>query len=230
MASGTVVEVVMPQMGVSVSEGTVTKWLKHVGDTIAADEPLLEISTDKVDTEVPSPGSGVLQEILVQEGETVAVGTIVARIGIGEADTPARPSVPDPLPSFVEQEPEAEAEPEPEPEAAAAPAVEPEPEPEPEPHDAGCGERPSGSAMPSSLRRRPDRGRARSRSLRGAGHGARRPRHEEGHPGLRRVGPDTRGGPAPAPPPKAPAAEPPRPPAAAPSPPPALGSGERSPR
>ena len=81
MATGTVVDVVMPQMGVSVSEGTVTRWLKNVGDTVEADEPLLEISTDKVDTEVPSPGTGVLQEILVQEGETVAVGTVLARIG-----------------------------------------------------------------------------------------------------------------------------------------------------
>jgi pyruvate dehydrogenase E2 component (dihydrolipoamide acetyltransferase) len=132
MASGTVVEVVMPQMGVSVSEGTVTKWLRHVGDRVQADEPLLEISTDKVDTEVPSPGTGVLQEILVQEGETVAVGTLVARIGTGNAETPpTRPSVPDPLPSFVEPEPEPEpeAEPEPEPEAEAEPVAEaPEPE------------------------------------------------------------------------------------------------------
>src|SRR5581483_3676800 len=69
MATGTAVDVVMPQMGVSVSEGTVTKWLKNPGDTVQADEPLLEISTDKVDTEVPSPGTGVLSEILVQEGE-----------------------------------------------------------------------------------------------------------------------------------------------------------------
>ncbi len=130
MASGTVVEVIMPQMGVSVSEGTVTKWLKHVGDSIQADEPLLEISTDKVDTEVPSPGTGVLQEVLVQEGETVAVGTLVARIGTGDAAAPPRPSVPDPLPSFVEPEPEPEPEPEGEPEPVAA---QPEPEPEPEP-------------------------------------------------------------------------------------------------
>ncbi len=87
MATGTVVEVVMPQMGVSVSEGTVTRWLKGVGDMVAADEPLLEISTDKVDTEVPSPGTGVLQAILVAEGETVAVGTVVGRIGTGDAGT-----------------------------------------------------------------------------------------------------------------------------------------------
>ena len=80
----------MPQMGVSVSEGTITKWNKQVGDTIEADETLLEISTDKVDTEVPSPASGVVSEILVQEGETVAVGTLLARIG-GEAGAAAPP-------------------------------------------------------------------------------------------------------------------------------------------
>jgi len=81
VATGTAVDVVMPQMGVSVSEGTVTKWLKNPGDTVTADEPLLEISTDKVDTEVPAPGTGVLSEILVQEGQTVEVGTLLARIG-----------------------------------------------------------------------------------------------------------------------------------------------------
>src|SRR5216117_2688390 len=78
----------MPQMGVSVSEGTITKWLKQVGEEVQADEPLLEISTDKVDTEVPSPGAGVVSEILVQEGETVEVGTLLARIG-GEAGASA---------------------------------------------------------------------------------------------------------------------------------------------
>src|SRR2546429_1840877 len=81
MATEPAVDVVMPQMGVSVSEGTITKWLKGQGDQVEADEPLLEISTDKVDTEVPSPGSGVLTEILVQEGETVDVGTKLAVIG-----------------------------------------------------------------------------------------------------------------------------------------------------
>ena len=80
MATGTAVDVVMPQMGVSVSEGTITRWLKQEGETVEADEALLEISTDKVDTEVPSPGSGVLQQILVQEGETVEVGTRLAVI------------------------------------------------------------------------------------------------------------------------------------------------------
>jgi pyruvate dehydrogenase E2 component (dihydrolipoamide acetyltransferase) len=80
MATASAIDVVMPQMGVSVSEGTITKWLKQEGEQVAADEALLEISTDKVDTEVPSPGSGVVQQILVQEGETVEVGTKLAVI------------------------------------------------------------------------------------------------------------------------------------------------------
>jgi 2-oxoglutarate dehydrogenase E2 component (dihydrolipoamide succinyltransferase) len=81
MATTEAIDVVMPQMGVSVSEGTITKWLKQQGEQVEADEALLEISTDKVDTEVPSPGSGVLTEILVQEGQTVDVGTKLAVIG-----------------------------------------------------------------------------------------------------------------------------------------------------
>ena len=131
MSTGTAVDVVMPQMGVSVSEGTVTKWLRQVGEPVRADDPLLEISTDKVDTEVPSPGTGVLQEILVAEGETVAVGTLLARIGAGDAaaapppaPTPApAPSVPEPLPSYVE--PEAAEAPEPAPVAATPEPVAP---------------------------------------------------------------------------------------------------------
>ena len=96
MATDTAIEVVMPQMGVSVSEGTITKWLKQEGEDVAADEPLLEISTDKVDTEVPSPGTGTVQQILVQEGETVDVGTKLAVIGSGAAapaeEAPAEPA------------------------------------------------------------------------------------------------------------------------------------------
>ncbi|TML27080.1 MAG: 2-oxoglutarate dehydrogenase, E2 component, dihydrolipoamide succinyltransferase [Actinobacteria bacterium] len=85
----------MPQMGVSVSEGTITKWLKQQGEQVEADEPLLEISTDKVDTEVPSPGTGVLSEILVQEGATVDVGTKLAVIGgDGASAQPAEPAEP----------------------------------------------------------------------------------------------------------------------------------------
>ena len=84
----------MPQMGVSVSEGTVTKWLKQVGEHIESDETLLEISTDKVDTEVPSPGSGVVTEILVNEGETVEVGTVLARISPEGAAPPGAEPAP----------------------------------------------------------------------------------------------------------------------------------------
>src|SRR5437899_6446420 len=104
MATGTAVDVVMPQMGVSVSEGTITRWAKQVGDTVEADETLLEISTDKVDTEVPSPAAGVVSEILVQEGETVEVGTVLARIG----GPPASPVASEPAPPAPESVPEPE--------------------------------------------------------------------------------------------------------------------------
>src|SRR5882762_38691 len=101
MATETAIDVVMAQMGVSVSEGTVTRWLKQEGEHVEADEPLLEISTDKVDTEVPSPASGTLTQILVQEGETVEVGTKLAQIGGATAgstdDAPAEPeALPEP--------------------------------------------------------------------------------------------------------------------------------------
>src|SRR5213593_4472432 len=108
MATTQAIDVVMPQMGVSVSEGTITKWLKQEGEPVAADEGLLEISTDKVDTEVPSPGEGVLQQILVQEGETVDVGTKLAVIA-PQGAAPAAPA--------------AEEEPEPEPTEAEAPTA-----------------------------------------------------------------------------------------------------------
>ena len=94
MATGTLVDVVMPQMGVSVSEGTITKWAKAEGEAIEADETLLEISTDKVDTEVPSPASGIVQQILVQEGETVEVGTKLAVIAPEGAAAPAPAEAP----------------------------------------------------------------------------------------------------------------------------------------
>jgi pyruvate dehydrogenase E2 component (dihydrolipoamide acetyltransferase) len=105
MATGTAVEVVMPQMGVSVSEGTITKWLKSEGEEIAADEALLEISTDKVDTEVPSPATGVVQQILAQEGETVAVGTKIAVISPGgDADASPPEDVPEPATAEAAEE------------------------------------------------------------------------------------------------------------------------------
>ena len=73
-------DVVMPQMGESIVEGTLTKWLKKPGDRVERDEPLFEISTDKVDTEIPSPAAGTLSEVLVEEGATVGINTVVARI------------------------------------------------------------------------------------------------------------------------------------------------------
>ena len=117
MATETAVDVVMPQMGVSVSEGTITRWLKQEGEQVEADEPLLEISTDKVDTEVPSPASGTLTQILVQEGETVDVGTKLGQIG-GAAGAPApEPAQPEP-PATQEAAQEAD---------AASPAETPQP-------------------------------------------------------------------------------------------------------
>ena len=108
-------EITLPALGESVTEGTVSRWLKKVGDTVDADEPLLEVSTDKVDTEIPSPTAGTVLEIRVQEDETVAVGEVLAVVGEPGAAAPSA------------------AEPEPEPGAQAEPAAEPEPEPAPEP-------------------------------------------------------------------------------------------------
>ena len=108
------VEVVMPQMGESITEGTVSKWLKKVGERIEKDEAILEISTDKVDAEVPSPGAGILLEIRHDEGETVEVGTVLAIVGEeGEAGaaapTPAAETAPAPVEMTVASEPEPEA-------------------------------------------------------------------------------------------------------------------------
>ena len=104
-------DVVMPQMGESIVEGTLTKWLKKSGDTVALDEPLFEISTDKVDTEIPSPAAGVLSEVLVQEGQTIRVNAVVARISDGVSAPAATPA------------PKVEAAPVPPPVAAAVPAA-----------------------------------------------------------------------------------------------------------
>ena len=137
------VEVVMPQMGESITEGTVSKWLKAVGDKIEKDEPILEISTDKVDAEVPAPGAGVLLEIKAQEGETVEVGSVVALIGEeGESavgsQPPAASSEPVEMPKAEEPKPaepqpaaeEVKAEPvEEQASTATATATEPNPQP-----------------------------------------------------------------------------------------------------
>jgi len=113
-------EVVLPALGESVTEGTVTRWLKKVGDTVAVDEPLVEVSTDKVDTEIPSPVAGVLQQILVQEDETIEVGAVLAVVGVGAAAEAPAPAAAPPA-----SEPEAAAPAQPAaPAAPAAPVAE----------------------------------------------------------------------------------------------------------
>jgi 2-oxoglutarate dehydrogenase E2 component (dihydrolipoamide succinyltransferase) len=119
-AAGT--DVLMPQMGESIAEGTITKWLKNVGDTVARDEPIFEISTDKVDAEIPSPVAGTLTEIRVQEGSTVTVNSVVCVIG-GGASAPAAAPASAPAPA-----------------AASAPAAAPEP-------SASVGETPRSSPL-----------------------------------------------------------------------------------
>jgi 2-oxoglutarate dehydrogenase E2 component (dihydrolipoamide succinyltransferase) len=124
MATGTLVDVVMPQMGVSVSEGTITRWAKNVGETIEADETIVEISTDKVDTEVPAPATGVVKELLAGEGETVPVNTRIAVIdtgGGGESDGEPEPATTGSDPNVAAEAPQA-AEAPPAETPAAAPA------------------------------------------------------------------------------------------------------------
>ena len=127
------IEVPMPQMGESIAEGTVSKWLKQIGEAVERDEPILEISTDKVDAEIPSPSSGTLVEISVQEGETVEVGTIVAYIDPDGSAPAARPSADGAADGVAEPGPAAAGEdgaPEPEaaePVASAAPRAEASP-------------------------------------------------------------------------------------------------------
>lgn len=110
-------DVTLPALGESVTEGTVTRWLKNVGDTVAVDDPLVEVSTDKVDTEIPSPFAGTLTEILVAEDEVATVGAVLARVSDGSA--PAQTA------TAPESAPAAEPEPEPAPAPEAAPAPEP---------------------------------------------------------------------------------------------------------
>ena len=118
-------DVVMPQMGESIVEGTLTKWLKKPGESIQRDEPLFEISTDKVDTEIPSPVAGTLSEVLVEEGKTVGINTVVARIDEGGgAAKPAAPSAAAPPPAAAAPAPPAAAPAPPTP-PVEAPAAEP---------------------------------------------------------------------------------------------------------
>ena len=119
-------DVTLPQLGETVTEGTITQWFKAVGDEVTADEPLFEVSTDKVDTEVPSPVSGTLTEIRVEEGDTVEVGTVIAVVGEAGAAAPAAEPVPPP--AAAEPEPVPAAEP-----VSAPPAPAPAPAPPPAP-------------------------------------------------------------------------------------------------
>src|SRR6478609_7660203 len=121
----------LPALGESVTEGTVTRWLKNVGDTVEVDEPLLEISTDKVDTEIPSPFAGVLEQILVQEDETVEVGATLAVIGSGQASSGEGDAAP------AAEEPAAEEQ---------APAEEPAAEVEPQEQSTESQEEPAAEA------------------------------------------------------------------------------------
>lgn len=130
-------DVVMPQMGESIVEGTLTKWLKKKGDRVERDEPLFEISTDKVDTEIPAPAAGVLAEVLVEEGTTVGINTVVAKIDEnGDAQgTPAEQPAEEAKPKEEEEAP------------AAAPVEKAEPAPAPAPAQAAV-EEPSGPLSP----------------------------------------------------------------------------------
>ncbi|MFJ4083644.1 2-oxoglutarate dehydrogenase, E2 component, dihydrolipoamide succinyltransferase [Streptomyces iakyrus] len=149
-AEGT--DVVLPALGESVTEGTVTRWLKSVGDTVEADEPLLEVSTDKVDTEIPAPTSGTLLEIVVGEDETAEVGAKLAVIGEAGAapaaapaqEAPAAPAQPEPAPA------PAPAQPAPAPQAPSAPAPQQQVTPAPEPAPAAPAPAPAPAQAPAA--------------------------------------------------------------------------------
>ncbi|RFA12772.1 2-oxoglutarate dehydrogenase, E2 component, dihydrolipoamide succinyltransferase [Subtercola boreus] len=151
----------LPALGESVTEGTVTRWLKNVGDHVEVDEPLLEVSTDKVDTEIPSPISGVIEQILVQEDETVEVGTPLVTIGDGsgsaaaEPEAPAAEPAPEAAPAPAAEAPAAEA-PAAEAPAAEVPSVDapteaqaPAPAPAPEPAPAAAAPAPAAPPAPA---------------------------------------------------------------------------------
>ena len=136
-------EITMPQLGETVTEGTITRWFKHVGDQVAENEPLFEVSTDKVDSEVPSPAAGLLSEILVQEGDTVDVGTVLARIGDAGSVPAAEPA------------PARALEPAPPPQVSTSPEATPAPQPASEaPSSTMVADGPSMAAPPSRQRRR----------------------------------------------------------------------------
>ncbi|MDQ6871907.1 MAG: 2-oxo acid dehydrogenase subunit E2 [Gemmatimonadota bacterium] len=127
------VDIIMPQMGESIAEGTLSKWLKKVGDEVKRDEPIFEISTDKVDAEIPAPAAGVLAEILVKEGETVAIQTVVARLETEKGAAASTASVAAPSPSAAPPAPQREAT------APASPARQQPPAPAIAPSHSGNG-------------------------------------------------------------------------------------------
>ncbi len=144
------IDVVMPQMGESIVEGTLTKWLKKPGEKVERDEPLFEISTDKVDTEIPAPAAGVLKEVLVEEGKTVAISTVVGRIDEagGNGATAPAPAAAKPAPAPSAPAPQAKA-PEPQqPQQQQQPPAAKPAQPAPEPQPAAAEAEPAGPLSP----------------------------------------------------------------------------------
>ncbi|CAN7501528.1 2-oxoglutarate dehydrogenase, E2 component, dihydrolipoamide succinyltransferase [Mycolicibacterium frederiksbergense] len=145
---GDATSITMPELGESVTEGTVTRWLKKVGDEVAVDEALVEVSTDKVDTEIPSPVAGTLLSITAEEDDVVPVGGELAKIGSADAAPAASEPEPEPAPKEEPKEelkPQAESKPEPKPTPEPEPKPEPKPEPEPTPAAESA---PSGDGSP----------------------------------------------------------------------------------
>ncbi|MDA8208725.1 MAG: dihydrolipoamide acetyltransferase family protein [Actinomycetota bacterium] len=202
-------DVVMPQLGETVTEGTITKWLKKVGDKVAIDEILFEVSTDKVDSEVPSTASGYLSQILAQEGDTVAVGTVIAVL----SDAPGEPAA----------APAPEAAPEPAP--APAPAAFEAPAAQPAPERAAAVPHVEGMVLSPVVRRLLDENGIDPSAITGTGAGGRITRNDV----LDYLDKVAQGQPAPAPAPaafEAPAAQPAPAPAPAPEPAPAPAAFE----
>lgn len=151
-SGGDATPVLMPELGESVAEGTVTRWLKKVGDSVQVDDALVEVSTDKVDTEIPSPVAGVLISITAEEDATVPVGGELARIGTGsDAAAPAAPAAPQPPPApKAEPKPEPAPQPQAQPKPQAAPAPAPQPKAQPEPKAQPAQAQPPAQAPDSS--------------------------------------------------------------------------------
>ena len=141
-------DVTLPQLGETVTEGTITRWFKNVGDTVRADEPLFEVSTDKVDTEVPSPIAGTLTEIRVQAGDTVPVGTVIAVVGASSGAAAPAPAPVAPAPAVAAPVPAPTPAPAP---VAAAPAPAPAPVPKPAPAPAPAPARAPAAALPTNI-------------------------------------------------------------------------------